>query len=258
MAVWKRTFSLLALFTFLVLPSSTFAYEEDFHYYVIYLLLRCKGFDHSTSHQLAGFSQYVDDNRYTEPIFCWPKTRAKFHFINSNSGRATRPNDADARTALKAAFDEWTAGEPTAKYRVGWRLHLFADTFSHASFSAHWSARLNVREEWNIPMGHADTWEWGHAPDRPYNDPDVAIAAAGAIYDLIPAQSGAQIPWSQVMPELIATFGHSHQFRGRKIEERIEAMQKLIATRFSEDPVYDKQEFRKEREQFEYAVGQTR
>jgi len=247
-----------AMFSLLLIPSSVSAYEEDFHYYVVYLLLRCKGFNAGTSHQLAGFSQYVDDNRYTEPIFRWPITRAKFHFINSSRGRATVRNDADAREALKVAFDDWVAGDPTAKYRAGWRLHVFADTFSHETFTAYWSFKFNAREHWSIPMGHADTRERGHEPDRPYNNSTRAVEAAKAIYELIPDRSGAQTPWSAIKPDLMATFGHPDQSEGKKIEERIAAIQTLIAKRFGDQTVYSKQEFAKEREQFERAVGEQR
>jgi hypothetical protein len=75
---FKQRLSFPLLMIVLLTPSICCAYQEDFHYYVIYFLLRSKGFDANASHQIAGFSQYVDDNRKTEPIYQWPSTRRNF------------------------------------------------------------------------------------------------------------------------------------------------------------------------------------
>jgi hypothetical protein len=128
---FKQRLSFPLLMIVLLTPSICCAYQEDFHYYVIYFLLRSKGFDANASHQIAGFSQYVDDNRKTEPIYQWPSTRAKFHFINSTRAHPTQRNDAVARSDVQSAFRLWMNGDESANYRLGWRLHVLADTFSH-------------------------------------------------------------------------------------------------------------------------------
>jgi hypothetical protein len=250
---FKQRRFLCLLLSLLLMPSICSAYEEDFHYYVIYFLLRAKGFTADASHQIAGFSQYVDDNRKTEPIYQWPSTRAKFHFINSMGKQATKQNDEDARNAVIQAFQELAANSDGAKYVLGWRLHVFADTFSHDTFTAYWSWKFNAREHWSIPVGHADTLEGGHQPDRPYNDPGRAVRAAEAIYGLIPGQPSAEKPWSVIEPKLQAVFAAPN---GRKLTERIGAMQSLIHTEFGENTNYDRREFAKEREQFERAVNE--
>ena len=221
-------------------------------------MLRCKGFDSAVSNQLSGFSQYVDDNARTEPIYCWPSTRAKFHFVGSNSNTATKRNDSTAQADLTEAFGQWLSGDPAAKYRVGWKLHLFADTFSHEGFTAYWNNKINEREGSLRPrMGHADAPEDGHAPDRPYNDPTRAVEAATAIYRAIPSRGEvAGVCWDAIRPELEIIFDGKSNGGHRGLTERVAALQALIAKAFSEHPVYDRREFAKERKEFERAVGQ--
>jgi len=245
----KRALTFCAIFFALMVPAPVSAYEKDFHYYVVYLLLRCKGFDIITAHEFAGFSQYVDDNRFTEPIYNDTAIRRRFHFIHSGKRRATFSNDDDARKKVVDAFEQWRTGDPSAKYLVGCRLHTFADTFSHASFTANWSFRFNAREHWSVPIGHADTGEWGHAPDRPYNDAATAIWAAQAIYELLPNQSGRQIAWEFVKPELVGAFVGKTE-----LAPRIAKVRAVISKLVGEETNYDKEEFTREREKFESAI----
>src|SRR3954447_5555687 len=80
------------------------AYEVDFHYYTIYLILRAKNYPPAAADQLAGFSQFVDDNWATEPLFTFPAKRARFHFAGSGPNVATVANVTNARVKVSAAF----------------------------------------------------------------------------------------------------------------------------------------------------------
>lgn len=42
--------------------------QKDFHYYGIYALARCAGFNRDDAHVIAYSSQYVDDSTESEPI----------------------------------------------------------------------------------------------------------------------------------------------------------------------------------------------
>src|SRR5205809_737128 len=91
-------------------PSNAFAYETDFHYYIAYVLIRCRGYDAKNANLLAGFCQYVDDNSKTEPIYCWPSIRAKFHFADSGPDTATIQDNAAVRGRFAAEFTEFLKG----------------------------------------------------------------------------------------------------------------------------------------------------
>lgn len=241
------------------LPTHAFAYDQDFHYYVIYLIIRCRGYDPAVAHQLAGFSQYVDDNAKTEPIYCFASRRAKFHFARSSKDTATTQDDSAVRQRLTQEFREFLNGEGEAKYRVGATLHLLTDTFSHDSFTAYWSRKLNWRPDGShlILFGHADAAEEGHAPDHPYNDVLKALTAARSVYDLIPERgSGFGVPWDQLSIELNSIFGtQASPANWKDLDRRTAALKALILKLLHEQPSYSKEEFARDRKEFEHAVG---
>jgi uncharacterized protein DUF6765 len=229
------------------------AYDVDFHYYAVYLLLRSRGYDAVAADTLAGFSQYVDDNAQTEPLSCTVERRAQFHFAGSSPGTVTTANYTAARNAVTNAFAAYAAREPAAKYKVGAALHLLADTFSHATYTAYWNRRLNCREgSWRPCIGHADTEEKGHGPDHPYNAPDRALLAAHAIYDLIPpARGGTVVPWKTLEPDLARAFDDS----GRPgVDPRIDRLRRVIRMHFPETAHYERFKFHLDKKAYEAAV----
>ena len=237
------------------LATNAGAYEVDFHYYVIYLLIRAHGYPPVEADQLAGFSQYVDDNAKTEPLFCTSRTRAAFHFAGSDKRSATTENLLEARDELQQAFARYSLGSPPATYVVGAKLHLLADTFSHATFTAWWNRDVNCRAGSLRPcIGHADEEEDGHAPDRPYNAPLKALRAAEATYQLIPppiSGGSTTIGWTSLQPELAAAF---NDYGRVSIIERTNRVRRIIEAHFNESPHYDKIRFRRKKSDYEAAV----
>lgn len=237
-------------------------YERDFHYGVVYYIMRARGYSASDSNRIAGFSQYVDNNSKTEPLYTSAKNRAEHHFIGSSEDSATVRNNPEARSRVEDAFGRYGRGEQGSVYRLGDALHGFADTFAHEGFTAWHSDAINTRTGSVRPnTGHADAAEGGHAPDRPYNDTDKAIAAAKAIFDLTPGAPGSekqQRSWADVEKSLRAGLSYNPNEPDAEKNEtkRADNMSNIIKKDFGDDAKYNEKDFAKEKAQFEAAMKQ--
>jgi hypothetical protein len=214
-------------------------YELDFHFSAVYYILRAKGFTSREANQVAGFSQGVDDNPATEPLWTSAENRAKFHFSGSGPEQATIRNDPTARANVVAALKN-LSGKPVSEKQaraLGGALHTYADTWSHEGFTAWHSDKLNRRTGgWRPNVGHADAAEGGTAPDRPCNDVEKALEAARNIYDLLPSR-GKTVPWQEVEKDLRAAFSLQNQ----KEKERADQLNKRSREKFGDENVsYEK------------------
>jgi hypothetical protein len=253
--VSKRACRVLLAITLLAgTPALSHAFERDFHYYVIYLLLRARGYSAADSDQLAGFSQYIDDNAQTEPMLQTWAVRARFHFDDSAPNKATVPQGFGAGGQLSGAFERFRQNPATGKYHVGEVLHRLADSYPHAGFTAWWNSDINQRTgSWRPDIGHADAADDGHSPDRPYNTPDYALAAAAWLYQVLPAPvaPGRTVSWSELEPRLRAAFQANAESE-KPLEARIREIQGVIADVVGDQDVqYDKKKFAAERREFE-------
>jgi hypothetical protein len=221
-------------------------YETDFHYYVVYYLLRAACFTAEEADILAGFSQGIDDNDDTEPVRTVPAVRAFYHFAGSTPKSPTRRDDPGARSQLKRAFSR-CACDPIQfnriAYNVGAALHVYADTFAHEGFTAWHNSSINRRTDNGWPdVGHADAAEGGHAPDLPYLDRSKALEAAQKIYSLIPDRCSCvgdtRAPWETLKPQLEAAF-----VAERDLNKRIHSVSQLIQKAFSDAPIYDESRY---------------
>ena len=191
-------------------------YSRDFHYYVVYLMFRAKGWKPEYSHRVAGFSQYVDDNPETSPWdgYIHAATHRNFsnmslmvnvHFWGSGPDKAVVRDPADLRARVTKAIASSTSN-PEDLYLAayaGIALHAYADTWAHEGFTPWQNNKINLRTGSYRPnRGHADTTEGGHYPDNPYNDIPRAIEAAKAVYDLIPEGPGNVTSWDRLQPAL--------------------------------------------------------
>lgn len=189
-------------------------YEQDFHYNVIYHLFRAKCWDKKSAETIAFWSQYMDESIHTEPLANSVnyEKNSHNHFPGSDESTATVANDPKARGAAQVAIDAYVTGRTGAEgmMSIGTKLHIFADSFSHAGFTAYHSDAINRRTGGLRPnVGHADAPQGGHAPDRPYNNSAAALAAAKAIYDLIPemcCNGRTATSWSSLSTRLLAVF----------------------------------------------------
>ena len=238
-----------------VATQSATAWEIDFHYYVVYLLLRARGYSAADSHQLAGFSQYIDDNKDTEPIFQPAGVRAKFHFDGSAENQATPKKGVDGQKQIADAFAKFASNPATGKFDVGAALHREADTFSHAGFTAWWNSAINRRTgSWFRPdIGHADDEDSGHRPDWPHRDPPNALAAAEWLYRAIPAGGPAVVPWEELRAELKAAFDAVPSGKTESAKFRVPLIRAITTKRFTDDPnvTYDVNEFDQQSDAFE-------
>lgn len=235
------------------------AYEPDFHYYAVYYVLRAKGYPTNRADELAGYSQYVDDNFFTEPLYCYAPTRAKFHFAGSGPDVATVRKCEEAKKNLTNGFAVYLAGKPEGKYVAGAALHLMADTFSHQTFTAWYNRKINYRTGSLRPcIGHADAEEDGHAPDRPYNSVSEAVEAARAIYEIVPTLTNGTsiVPWSAVQTNLQSVFSLDGLTRNdqSEIKVRVAMLKKLIHQQFGDVADYDKKRFAVNKDAFVQAV----
>jgi hypothetical protein len=232
------------------------------HQLGVYYILRARGYSPGDADRMAGFSQYVDQDLSTEPLRANPwtqlavgvnnaaiQTRVFFHFIGSTETTPTVRNDIRARERVAQTFAMLTSGRKRERAAglilAGVAMHTFLDTYAHEGFTGYPSSKINTRADtWPLArVGHVDTGELGHAPDRPYNNVDKAIEALHALYDLVP-ESGQdkRIPWYKLEPELrIALSAHQPE-----LADRMATMQKLIQTRFGDTMNLDMQRFANE------------
>lgn len=145
--------------------------QIDFHHAVTYVTARIAGFTQPDARIIAYAAQYVDDATSSGAVFftngamysrissahksidtlnlkdvedrlVW----APFHFLPGNERSdaldklfvnrlVCRPNSDVARAMLDAAFAPAVKSKPTALYRLGISLHVFADTWAHQGFA---------------------------------------------------------------------------------------------------------------------------
>ena len=229
-------------------------YEQDFHFYVVYYLLRSKCFAAKQAYQVAWASQNVDDDSQTNPLRLGLKTYLgdsfsrhllrKYHFSGSTATSATARNGLDAAAdVLSAAASINRSGFSGASaFQLGTALHTYADTWSHEGFTAWRNIAINDRGRRmagssvqaivinHVFVGHANVW---HDPDEPFRDPSKAIDAALNIYALLPDLCGCASATDEVLPDL------QRQFQTRGAEQhRIANMREIIRERFGDDAHY--------------------
>ncbi|MGD9724280.1 MAG: DUF6765 family protein, partial [Pirellulales bacterium] len=230
-------------------------YEIDFHYYVVYYLLRARGWSAEEAKWPAMFSQYVDDHDFTEPILTLDfSKRTALHFPGSSLGVATVPDNKLSRTLLEIYFNEHEQDPKTdrsgsAMY-LGLALHGYADSFAHEGFNGYNDPAINRRQGGRPPIGHADMPYEGHLPDIPKSNVNKAIQAARHIYDMTPEHGGRRYDWRHVECELRKAFsmpipGWERSSRDPRPEaeqypslnSRVVYLYELIKRDFAPDPV---------------------
>ncbi len=163
-------------------------YRVDFHFYVIYYLLRMKGFCSSDAFSIAFASQHIDDDPATDPITLGRTGQyaklAQYHFAGSGPNTATKRDDPTSRGIIRNGLAIWEIKGAGDVHAVGAALHLYADSWSHEGFTAWDNEKINDHGGW-IPVyiGHANV---GSEPDLPFKNTLAAEDAVRKIYGLIP------------------------------------------------------------------------
>ncbi len=225
-------------------------YDADFHFFVIYYLLRAKAFCPGVAYQIAYYSENVDDTPSTDPMRLGmavitgqagaAATLAQYHFSGSTPTSGTYLNEPTAHArAANALRLPMGSDDMIDTMFAGSALHTFADTFAHNGFTAYKNLGLNGPGTHNLlkpnaagvfvgaitlsPVGHL---MYGHAPDQPFQLQGTALNAAKSIYDLIPDQVGCcgpVLPWSAIVGDLskqLSTEG-SELFRSWEAQDMI-------------------------------------
>jgi len=233
-------------------------YDEDFHYYAVYFVLRAKGFSAKEAHAIAGYSQYNDDNDWTEPLFCGIEKRHRFHFASKDVTVPTQRDEPGARNNLKEQWKNYINSSISgATELLGAALHTYADTWSHEGFSAQYDPKVNKGDFPQI--GHAGM---DHIPDEPAQDPKKALDALKHIYDLTPDKEGeVYFTWEQIKDDVYDTFEQfcdsdlSHE---EQVAQRVYEWKTLIRKYFGKDEIsYNKDDFEPFKNKFEKALGKS-
>ncbi|MFH1286521.1 MAG: DUF6765 family protein [Candidatus Magasanikbacteria bacterium] len=177
-------------------------YGIDFHYYNVYYLARMAGLEHDVANSIATYSQYVDDDDKTNP---WqPLNLGKveaFHFYGSGKTDTTIKNPSEIRDMVQDALNQ------KDYIKAGMLLHVYADSWSHDSYSAYTGGHIYD----------------GHDPDRPYKDVNKAMDASYSIYYLL---SDAPIgnKMSKELNELYRVFS----YEGNTSDDRAEYWKEFL------------------------------
>lgn len=178
--------------------------DNEFHYYITYIIALKAGFKSDEAYKIAYSSQFVDDNTRQFPIsqktadaytnyisqtFDITKPEKNlmriypvFHFMPGNKDEIdhdgtmrrdgkfhilnTIPDNTNSRAVLKEAFNTKDL------YRIGIATHMYADTFAHQNFVGYYeSCNAKIKGETLLEkiipnIGHAD---FQHNPDQPAN-----------------------------------------------------------------------------------------
>ena len=160
-------------------------YQEDFHYYVVYYMAYLALGDSKRASRIAFAAQYVDDYPSTRPI-PEPKydlsdpefyqTLRDFHFPEYYGGSVVAGIENELVRFLRTK-----AINSGSDIQLGIFLHTFADSFSHAGFSALPSSG-NDR---GLPVDAVGHLHAGETPDLPYKAPELAASTAIQVYEVI-------------------------------------------------------------------------
>ena len=220
-------------------------YQGDFHFYIIYYLLRAKGFVPDVAYDIAFGSQSVDDNPWTNPIELGKRIRKGdsgatemlqlTHFAGSGPNTATVPGESSAIANAQIGLSQWYGSSGGDAFGTGFNLHTLADTWSHRRFTAHRNQRLNGKENHQDQGSESVRARFfvgyiGHAvfegrPDEPFRAVQPAINAARTIYSLIPTQGCNPMSWDVLEGDLRAQFsvgGTDETLRRRAASQMIQ------------------------------------
>jgi RHS repeat-associated protein len=226
-------------------------YDIDFHYYVIYYVMRAKGWAHEKANTIASFSQYVDNDSITDWIATDLAKVNFFHFPGANENGKTVKRWGKLTKHLQIAASEYSKNQD--RYNsilVGALLHSFADSWAHEGFDAKRG-------------GHAFL---GYEPDIISKSPesiDKAIDAAKNIYNILPEGQESALCWNEVEKDLRYAFNINNNpkekeklantygdFLSGPIFWVIEGMNSITEKRFGGSSNYDLQSISKLREDF--------
>ena len=234
-------------------------YGIDYHYYVVGFLILMKGWDMESASEIAGWSQYVDENSKTDSFDLFhPEVVAYYHFPGSTKKKVTLRNPLWVKQRVQKYANEYLNHIEGSDVRLGRWLHTYADSWAHEGFTGYGS-NLNKRTGSIRPnIGHADADWGGHAPDVIALDVEKALEAAKQIYQTLPKGPSGEADWEQcVEPELREIFTINKYHENYKKAEKIiinSILQKELLY-FGDILKFDSSLFKKKNSYFEKSLG---
>ena len=165
-------FTLTFLISATALP--TFAYEEDTHFLMTYVICRSVGFTEQETLIVASVDQGMDDSKDTVAVTSKGKPQPLqewlWHAIDKN-GDMHAAGILGRRDAL--FNDALNDPDPRNRLiRLGIFFHYQQDTWAHRNHDKDDRNSPDRYTPVTTPEGHAP---WGHQPDRPPYDPVAAL-----------------------------------------------------------------------------------
>ncbi len=159
-------------------------YEEDFHYYVTYYLVKRNGCFSDTDARIIAFgAQWPDINDATSPALGKTFANAAFHALNPGA----RPGGVSPYFGHNYAH--------RSSFEMGINLHYYQDSYSHAGFGDPYYGHRNA----------------GHSVDKTSEDVVKAVQAAKGTSDELSNYSMARCgcqgkPWDYETASVITRF----------------------------------------------------
>jgi hypothetical protein len=230
-------------------------YDSNFHYYVIYLLMRYKGWEHKEAHSVASWSEMVDMFGKTDSFSVdFSKVRF-FHFPGSNPKYPTMRNDRQSRIKVGKYSKEFITDKIENAIKLGVFLHIYSDSWAHEGFTAWPNSVINNRGHIfpRPSSGHANAPLGGHAPDVITLDEESkqkTMEAAKFIFDLLPSGKGEKISWEVVENALDWAFelytGNMKDADWEDLQQKeIKRLRAVIKSEFGISTYFNPSEFEK-------------
>ena len=166
-------YSILAIIAVLLIAAPAFAYDEDTHFLMTYVMCRSVGFTDKEALLIAAVDQGMDDSDATN-AHDGPKPRITeewmWHALDKD-GKMRASGVLARRDALFAeALNE--KDQRNRLIRLGIFFHFQQDTWAHRHHEKDSHLSPDAYVTFNTPAGHA---AFGPQPDRPPYDPVAAL-----------------------------------------------------------------------------------
>lgn len=167
----SRIFLAAACFFAFAMPA--FAYEEDTHFLMTYVLCRSVGFTDAEALVVAAVDQGMDDSKATNAHDGGkPQVEEEWRWHSLDQGGKMRAAGIIARRDqyFKEALEE--TNPRNRLIRLGIFFHYQQDTWAHRHHEKSNHLSRDGFTTFNTPSGHGP---WGSKPDRPPLDPVAAL-----------------------------------------------------------------------------------
>ncbi len=166
----------LTVAALLMLQKPSFAYEEDTHFLMTYILCRSTGFNHKEALTVAAVDQGMDDSSGTVAngglggVIPNVPEEWLWHALDHNGNMGPKGVLKRKEELFKIALTR--VDKQDKLIYLGVFFHFQQDTWAHRHHYDGLPHSYDAYTTYNTPFGHAPA---GHQPDRPPFDPEAAI-----------------------------------------------------------------------------------